>query len=89
MALTGRGPGPLRDLAADLGGPPGALPVCCDVSDWDQLLALVGEVLGTLGQIDVVFANAGWSAPTSFLGQNGLAPREWHGWWPRTCSAPR
>ena len=37
------------------------------VSDWDQLLVLVSEVLGTLGQIDVVFANAGWSAHTSFL----------------------
>ncbi len=79
VALTGRRPGPLGDLAADLGGLPRALPVCCDVSDWDQLLALVSEVLGTLGQIDVVFANAGWSAPTSFLGQNGLAPGEWHG----------
>ena len=79
VVLTGRRPGPLRALAADLGGPRRALPVCCDVSDWDQLLALVGEVNGTLGRLDVVFANAGWSAPTSFLGRGGLPPAEWRG----------
>jgi NADP-dependent 3-hydroxy acid dehydrogenase YdfG len=79
VVLTGRRPGPLQALAAELGGLPRALPVCCDVSDWDQLLALVGEVTGTLGQLDVVFANAGWSAPTSFLGRGGLPPRDWPG----------
>ncbi len=79
VVLSGRRPGPLQDLATDLGGPPRALPVCCDVSDWDQLLALVSEVLGTLGRLDVVFANAGWSAPTSFLDPDGLPPGEWHG----------
>jgi len=79
VALSGRRPGPLRDLAAELGGPPRALAAGCDVSDWDQLLALVSEVLGTLGRLDVVFANAGWSAPTSFLGHDGLPPAEWHG----------
>jgi NADP-dependent 3-hydroxy acid dehydrogenase YdfG len=36
-------------------------------------------VNGTLGRLDVVFANAGWSAPTSFLGRGGLPPGEWHG----------
>ena len=79
VVLASRRPGPLRALAADLGGPHRALPVCCDVSDWDQLLALVAEVDGTLGRLDVVFANAGWSAPTSFLGQGGLPPGDWHG----------
>ena len=79
VALTGRRAAALRDLAADLGGPARALPVCCDVSDWDQLGTLVSEVLGTLGRLDVVFANAGQSAPTSFLGQGGLPPAEWHG----------
>ena len=43
-----------------------------------QLAALVDEVLGTLGRIDVAFANAGWSAPTSFLGRGGLPPGDWH-----------
>jgi NADP-dependent 3-hydroxy acid dehydrogenase YdfG len=79
VVLTGRRPGPLRELAAGLGGPPRAQHASCDVSDWDQLLALVREVLGTLGRLDVVFANAGWSAPTSFLGEDGLAPGQWHG----------
>ncbi len=78
VALAGRRPGPVHDLAAELGGPPRALARRCDVSDWEQLLALVGEVTGTLGRLDVVFANAGWSAPTSFLGQEGLPPGEWH-----------
>jgi NAD(P)-dependent dehydrogenase (short-subunit alcohol dehydrogenase family) len=89
VALSGRRPGPLRDLAAELGGPPRALAAGCDVSDWDQLLALVSEVLGTLGRLDVVFANAGRSAPTSFLGDGGLPPPSGTGWWPRTCSGPR
>ena len=79
VVLTGRRAAPLRDLAAELGGPERALPACCDVSDWDQLGTLVSEVLGTLGRLDVVFANAGQSAPTSFLGQGGLPPGEWHG----------
>ena len=78
VALTGRRAAPLRDLAADL-GPARALPVSCDVSDWDQLSTLVSTVLGTLGRLDVVFANAGQSEPTSFLGQGGLPPGEWHG----------
>jgi len=79
VALTGRRAAPLRDLAADLGGRGRALAVSCDVSDWDQVSALVSEVLGTLGRLDAVFANAGQSAPTSFLGQGGLSPGEWHG----------
>ena len=79
VALTGRRAAPLRDLAADLGGPARAMPVICDVSDWDQVSALVSEVHETLGRLDVVFANAGQSAPTSFLGQGGLSPGEWHG----------
>ena len=78
VVLTGRRAAPLRDLAADL-GPARALPVSCDVSDWDQLSTLVSKVLGTLGRLDVVFANAGQSAATSFLGQGGLPPGEWHG----------
>ncbi len=68
-------------MAAELGlrSPAGSARSACDVSDWDQLLALVGEVTGTLGQLDVVFANAGWSAPTSFLGQAACLPRDWPG----------
>ena len=50
VALTGRRAAPLRDLAADLGGPTRALPVICDVSDWDQVSALVSEVHETLGR---------------------------------------
>jgi NADP-dependent 3-hydroxy acid dehydrogenase YdfG len=78
VAVAGRRPGPLRELAAELGGPARALPVRCDVCDWEQQVALVSEVLGALGRLDVVFANAGWSAPTSFLGEDGLFPGEWH-----------
>jgi NAD(P)-dependent dehydrogenase (short-subunit alcohol dehydrogenase family) len=89
VVLTGRRAGPLRALAEDLGGPHRALPVCCDVSDWDQLLALVGEVNGTLGRLDVVFANAGGPRrPRSWAGVACPRPSG-AGWWTRTCWARR
>jgi NADP-dependent 3-hydroxy acid dehydrogenase YdfG len=77
VVLTARRSGPLQALAAELGGPARALPVCCDVTNWDQLQTLARETTTRLGRLDVAFANAGISAGTSFLGHGGLPPAGW------------
>ena len=77
VVLSGRQLDPLRDLAAELGGPGRALAAACDVTDWAQLCTLAGEVVERFGRLDVAFANAGVSAATSFLGRDGLPPGQW------------
>ena len=77
VVLSGRRPAPLRDLAAELGGPGRAHAAPCDVTDWAQLRALAGEVGERFGRLDVAFAGAGMSAATSFLGRDGLPPEQW------------
>ncbi|HTT54927.1 MAG TPA: SDR family NAD(P)-dependent oxidoreductase [Streptosporangiaceae bacterium] len=79
VVLAARRPGPLAQLAAELGGPPRALPLTCDVTDWTQVGNLVAELHRTLGRLDVAFANAGASVPTSFLGPAGAPPGQWAG----------
>jgi NAD(P)-dependent dehydrogenase (short-subunit alcohol dehydrogenase family) len=83
VVLTGRRPGPLQALAAELGGLPRALPVCCVVSDLDQLRALVGEVCSApTGPAGRGVRQRGLVAPTSFWA--GRPARDWLGWSPRT-----
>lgn len=77
VVLTARRPGPLAGLAAELGGPPQAVPVSCDIADWAQLEDLIAEVRRTLGRLDVALANAAAAVPTSFLGRGGRPPAEW------------
>ncbi len=79
VVLAARRPGPLAALAAELGGPPRAVPVSCDIADWAQLQSLIAEVQRTLGRLDVVFANAATAMGTSFLGRGGRPPGEWAG----------
>lgn len=67
LVLAARRRGPLDALAAELGGPERALPVVCDVTEWEQQQALVAEALDAYGRIDVAFANAGFGAAPSFL----------------------
>lgn len=77
LVLVARDQRNLADLAAELGGPDRALPISCDVTDWEQLSALVTRVLDTWGRLDVVLANAGASVVTSFLGHHGAPPDQW------------
>lgn len=79
VVLAARRPGPLAELAAQLGGPPRAVPVSCDVADWAQVQHLVAEVQHTLGRLDVALANAAGVVDTSFLGRGGRPPGEWAG----------
>lgn len=55
LALTGRNPQALREMAEELG----ALAICSDMGDLAQTRAALQEVDEALGGIDVLFVNAG------------------------------
>lgn len=58
---------PLEELASELGGPERAIALACDVTEFDQLEALVAAGLEEFGAIDAAFANAGFGAKRGFL----------------------
>lgn len=60
----------LDDLAAELGGPDVALPVSCDVTEWDQVQAMADAATRAFGGIDAVVANAGFGAKRGFLNES-------------------
>jgi len=64
----------LEELAAELGGDERALAVRCDVTEWEEVRAMVDAALGRFGQIDAVFANAGFGATRGFLEES---PEHW------------
>jgi NADP-dependent 3-hydroxy acid dehydrogenase YdfG len=74
VVLSARSADKLDALARDLGGEDRALPVPADVSVWEDNEALAAAALERFGRIDVVFANAGFGAQRSFLGDT---PEHW------------
>jgi NADP-dependent 3-hydroxy acid dehydrogenase YdfG len=74
LVLAARSAEKLKALAAELGGPQRALAVPCDVSEWEQQRQMVDCALQAFGQIDVVFANAGFGGPRGFLNDT---PEHW------------
>jgi NADP-dependent 3-hydroxy acid dehydrogenase YdfG len=74
VVLAARSRERLQELADDLGGSERALAVECDVTEWDQQEAMVSEALSHFGQLDVVFANAGFGAARGFLAES---PEQW------------
>lgn len=60
----------LDALSVELGGPSVALPVTCDVTEWDQVEAMAAAALEAFGRIDAVLANAGFGAKRGFLGES-------------------
>lgn len=74
VVLAARSLGRLEALASELGGPARALPVECDVTEWDQQQALVRRAVDAFGGIDVAFANAGFGARRGFLSES---PEHW------------
>ena len=60
----------LDALSADLGGPSVALPVTCDVTEWDQVEAMAAATITAFGRIDAVVANAGFGAKRGFLNES-------------------
>jgi NADP-dependent 3-hydroxy acid dehydrogenase YdfG len=67
VVLAARSEDKLRGLAEELGGDERALAVRCDVTSWDDQLALVQTALDGFGRMDAVFANAGFGAKRGFL----------------------
>ncbi len=66
VALVGRRPGPLEDLAAEIaaaGGTAKGFP--CDVTDKAGLEKIHGEILSELGPCDILINGAGGNAPAA------------------------
>jgi NADP-dependent 3-hydroxy acid dehydrogenase YdfG len=74
LVLAARSVDRLYELAADFGGEDRALALECDVTEWEQQQAIVRTALDRYGRLDVAFANAGFGAARSFLGDT---PEHW------------
>ena len=74
VVLSARSEDKLRSLAGELGGDDRALAVAADVGVWEDNERLAQTTLDRFGRIDVVFANAGFGAQRSFLGDS---PEHW------------
>ncbi|TMM09009.1 MAG: SDR family oxidoreductase [Actinobacteria bacterium] len=74
LVLAARSGERLRELASELGGEERALPIECDVTDWDQQRSAVEVALERFGRLDVAFANAGFGARRGFLEES---PEQW------------
>ncbi|HEY2766784.1 MAG TPA: SDR family oxidoreductase [Solirubrobacteraceae bacterium] len=67
LVLAARTREALEELATELGGPEHALPVVCDVTEWEQQERMVAAALAAFGRLDVAFANAGFGSARGFL----------------------
>src|SRR4051794_8711290 len=67
VVLGARSEDTLRSLAFELGGENVAIPLRCDVREWDDQQALVRAALDSFGRLDAMFANAGFGAKRGFL----------------------
>jgi|SRR5579871_2083064 len=74
VVLAARSGDALAELARELGGDRHALAVTCDVTEFEQQVAMTRAALDAFGRIDVVFANAGFGATRGFLEES---PEHW------------
>jgi NADP-dependent 3-hydroxy acid dehydrogenase YdfG len=74
LVLAARRLEELQVLSAELGGTERALPVRCDVTEWDQVEKMTAMALEHFGRVDAVFANAGFGATRGFLEES---PEHW------------
>jgi NADP-dependent 3-hydroxy acid dehydrogenase YdfG len=70
VVLAARSQEKLEALADELGGAEKAVAARCDVTSWDEQQALVATALERFGRLDAYFANAGFGAARSFLGDS-------------------
>jgi len=73
VALGARSADKLDALAGEL-GEERALAHACDVTEWDDQEAFVAAAIERFGQVDAVFANAGFGAKRGFLEET---PEQW------------
>ena len=74
VVLAARSSDRLEALAAELGGPDTAVAATCDVTEWEQVEALVAATSDRFAAPDVVFANAGFGASRGFTEES---PKHW------------
>ena len=74
LVLSARREEPLEELRSELGGDADVLVKTCDVTEWDQVEALVAAARERFDDVDVVFANAGFGASRGFLEES---PEQW------------
>jgi len=67
VVLAARSEEKLNALSEELGGPEQALPVRCDVTDWEDQQRLVQSALDAFEGIDAAWANAGFGGARGFL----------------------
>ena len=70
LVLAARSIDRLEELANELGGSDRAIAVECDVTEWADQQAAVTVALEQFGAIDAAWANAGFGAQRSFLGDS-------------------
>ncbi len=70
LVLAARSIERLEALAEELGGPDRAVAVECDVTEWADQQAAVTVAVEHFGTIDAAWANAGFGAQRSFLGDS-------------------
>lgn len=76
MALLGRRPEPLREMAEEAGGLGGrAVAEPVDVADREAVDAAAGRLLESLGRVDILVNNAGLNIPQRRL--DVLEPEDW------------
>lgn len=74
LVLAARREEPLRELEGELGGGDDVMVATCDVTEWSEVEALAGAAIERFGNLDVVFANAGFGASRGFLEES---PEQW------------
>jgi NADP-dependent 3-hydroxy acid dehydrogenase YdfG len=67
VVLAARSQDKLEALASELGGEGIAIPVACDVTEWEDQQAAVARAVEAFGRLDASFANAGFGAKRGFL----------------------
>ena len=72
--LAARSKDKLDGLVEEFGGAEHALAVETDVTEWEANEALIAAATDTFGQVDVVFANAGFGAKRGWLEET---PEHW------------